>query len=827
MDNKGNIITFHCIVHEFWNMQTTLPKKPVAEKTYCYHCGDECLFEPILAHEKHFCCEGCKTVYELLQDNGLCDYYELEQTPGLSLKQPKSSEAYEFLNEEVISKKLIDFTDGKTTKVTFYIPAIHCSSCLWLLENLPRLESSVISSRVNFVKKELTIAFQQDNVSLRKIVELLASIGYAPLITLEDEAKEQKKTSSPNRKLYAQLGVAGFCFGNIMLLSFPEYLGFDGDEEYLKKFVGYLNFLLALPVVFYSAQDYFVSAFKSLRKKFVNIDVPISLGIAALFLRSTYEVFLGGEAGYFDSLAGLLFFLLIGKWFQSKSYDHLSFERNYTSYFPLAVLKWVDGATRNIPVSDIKKGDILLIRNKELIPADGILISPSASVDYSFVTGESDPVKRTQNDLLYAGGRQQGASIKVLIEKNVSQSYLTQLWNHSSFVKENEEQYQQLINVIARYFTMAVMVLATGAFIFWWQQSPTLAVNAFTAVLIVACPCALALATPFTLGNTMVMMGKAGLFLKNTHIIEKMATINRLVFDKTGTLTYAKDGDVTLGGRYSDDELQAIFSVTSHSTHPLSRKLHELLSQRFTQKLPVDKFKEIENKGIEAAVNGKEYRIGSPSFCFEEARVSTTEGNVVYLAIDGITRGHFSIRTKTRSGLKQVIQKLAASFKTTLLSGDRSTEQTLMKEVFPEETPMYFNQTPEMKLEYVATCQASGEKVMMLGDGLNDAGALQKADVGMAISEDVASFSPASDAILDAGSFEKLPTFLLFSRRARQIIFICFGVSFAYNIVGLSFAMTGMLTPLLAAILMPVSSISIVALSTVLVRLVAGRLKLT
>ncbi|WP_339785730.1 heavy metal translocating P-type ATPase metal-binding domain-containing protein [uncultured Imperialibacter sp.] len=808
-------------------MQTTLPKKPVAEKTYCYHCGDECLFEPILAHEKHFCCEGCKTVYELLQDNGLCDYYELEQTPGLSLKQPKSSEAYEFLNEEVISKKLIDFTDGKTTKVTFYIPAIHCSSCLWLLENLPRLESSVISSRVNFVKKELTIAFQQDNVSLRKIVELLASIGYAPLITLEDEAKEQKKTSSPNRKLYAQLGVAGFCFGNIMLLSFPEYLGFDGDEEYLKKFVGYLNFLLALPVVFYSAQDYFVSAFKSLRKKFVNIDVPISLGIAALFLRSTYEVFLGGEAGYFDSLAGLLFFLLIGKWFQSKSYDHLSFERNYTSYFPLAVLKWVDGATRNIPVSDIKKGDILLIRNKELIPADGILISPSASVDYSFVTGESDPVKRTQNDLLYAGGRQQGASIKVLIEKNVSQSYLTQLWNHSSFVKENEEQYQQLINVIARYFTMAVMVLATGAFIFWWQQSPTLAVNAFTAVLIVACPCALALATPFTLGNTMVMMGKAGLFLKNTHIIEKMATINRLVFDKTGTLTYAKDGDVTLGGRYSDDELQAIFSVTSHSTHPLSRKLHELLSQRFTQKLPVDKFKEIENKGIEAAVNGKEYRIGSPSFCFEEARVSTTEGNVVYLAIDGITRGHFSIRTKTRSGLKQVIQKLAASFKTTLLSGDRSTEQTLMKEVFPEETPMYFNQTPEMKLEYVATCQASGEKVMMLGDGLNDAGALQKADVGMAISEDVASFSPASDAILDAGSFEKLPTFLLFSRRARQIIFICFGVSFAYNIVGLSFAMTGMLTPLLAAILMPVSSISIVALSTVLVRLVAGRLKLT
>jgi len=765
-------------------------------------------------------------VFELLQDNGLCDYYQLEQSPGLSLKQPKSDEAYEFLDEEAIAKKLIDFTDGKTTKVTFYIPAIHCSSCLWLLENLARLEKSVMSSRVNFVKKELTVSFLQESTTLRKLVELLASIGYAPLITLEDETKATKKSPNPNRKLYAQLGVAGFCFGNIMLLSFPEYLGFDGDEQNLRQFIGYLNFALALPVVFFSAQDYFVSAYKSLRRKFVNIDVPISLGIAALFLRSTYEVFSASGAGYFDSLAGLLFFLLIGRWFQSKSYDHLSFERNYTSYFPLAVQKWTDGLTKNIPVSDIRKGDILLIRNKELIPADGILISPAASVDYSFVTGESDSVSRKQNDLLYAGGRQLGPSIKVLIEKDVSQSYLTQLWNHSSFVKENEEHYQQLVDVIARYFTIAVMVLATGSFAFWWGQSPTLAVNAFTAVLIVACPCALALATPFTLGNAMVIMGKAGLYLKNTHIIEKMATVTRLVFDKTGTLTYAKAGESKLEGIYSDQELQSVYSISSHSTHPLSRKLHDYLSEKFVQKLVIDSYKEIENKGIEAVVNGKTFRIGSPAFCFEEAPVSIVEGNVVYLASDGVARGRFSIQTRLRPGLTAVVQRLATSFKSSLLSGDRSADQSIMARIFPADTPMLFNQTPEMKLSYVASCQAAGEKVMMLGDGLNDAGALQQADVGIAISEDVASFSPASDAILDAKGFEKLPTFLLFAKRARQIIFICFGVSFAYNVVGLSFAMTGMLTPLLAAILMPVSSITIVAISTALVRLTANHLKL-
>ncbi len=811
-------------------MQTTLPKKgasaDVDERSICYHCGDECLSSSIMAHDKSFCCEGCKTVFELLKDNGLCDYYQLEQTPGISLKQPKASQEYEFLDEASIIKKLIDFTDGDTTKVTFYIPAIHCSSCLWLLENLAKLEKSIVRSRVNFVRKELTLTFLEESTTLRKVAELLSSIGYAPLITLGDDTNTSEKKLSPNRKLYIQLGVAAFCFGNIMLLSFPEYLGFGGEEENFREFIGYLNFALSLPVVLYAAQDYFISAFKSLKTRFVNIDVPIALGITALFMRSAYDVFVLGASGYFDSLAGLLFFLLIGKWFQSKSYDHLSFERSYTSYFPLAVLKIDDGLSRNIPVSDIKKGDLLLIRNKELIPADGILISQTASVDYSFVTGESAAVSRKQNDVLYAGGRQLGESIKVLIEKEVSQSYLTQLWNHSSFVKEKEEQYQQMVNVIARYFTLAVLVLAAGAFAYWWSDSPLKAVNAFTAVLIVACPCALALATPFTLGNAMVIMGRKGLYLKNTHVIEKMAGIKRLIFDKTGTITHANGGEGALHGNFSEAELSVLYSMTLHSTHPLSRRLHAHLKESNHQTVALDGFSEIENKGIEARYKGSTYRIGSPSFCYETLPTGYTEGSVVYMAIDGVSKGKFAISTSLRSGLSSVIDQLASFFRLSLLSGDRATEESLMKEVFPKETPMHFNQTPEKKLAYVSDCQKIGEKVMMVGDGLNDAGALQQAEVGMAISEDIASFSPASDAILDAKSFETLPTFLLFARRARQIIFICFGVSFAYNIVGLTFAMSGILTPLFAAILMPVSSITIVGLSTLLVHLVAVRLKL-
>lgn len=807
-------------------MQTTLPKKPVAEAVHCYHCGDECVSQPIVAHEKPFCCEGCKAVYELLEENGLCNYYDLDKNPGISLKQPAAREAYDFLAEEAIVKRLIDFTDGKTTRITFYIPSIHCSSCLWLLENLPKLMPAVIGSRVNFVKKELTLSYQQQVVTLRQVVEMLASLGYAPLITLEDDTPKERK-ASPHRKLYMQLGVAAFCFGNMMLLSFPEYLGFQGDEEHLKEFIGYLNFLLSLPVVFFSAQGYFAGAYNGLRKKFVSIDVPISLGIIALFLRSSYEVFSGTGAGYFDSLGGLLFFLLIGRWFQNKSYDHLSFERKYTSYFPLAVLKWDNGRTRSMPVADIRKGDVLVIRNRELIPADGLLLETKASIDYSFVTGESAPVARRQNDLLYAGGRQVGESIKILVEKEVSQSYLTQLWNDGSFQKEKEDEHALTINVIAKYFTLVVMVLATAAFVFWWGQSAAIAINAFTAVLIVACPCALALATPFTLGNTMAILGKSGLYLKNTHIIEKMASAGRLVFDKTGTLTQAKGHEGRLDTTLEAPVLDAVYSITSHSTHPLSRKLHDYLGKGGGKQLKVEGYVETEGRGIEAMVNGQTYRIGAPTFCFYAEKEVAEEGSEVFIAQNGRTLGRFMVSSQMRNGLDQVVSSLATSYSMSLLSGDRPADRAMMEAIFPVGSPMHFQQRPEDKLRYVAERQAAGETVIMLGDGLNDAGALQRADVGIAVSEDVANFSPASDGILDARSFSMLPAFLKLSRKARKIILICFGVSFAYNIVGLSFAITGMLTPLLAAVLMPVSSITIVALSTLLVRVAASQLKLT
>ncbi|MEJ2195654.1 MAG: heavy metal translocating P-type ATPase metal-binding domain-containing protein [Ignavibacteriaceae bacterium] len=253
----------------------------------CYHCGEESKDDSIRIDEKVFCCNGCKTVYEILDENKLCNYYSLDESPGVSLKHI-GSRNYEYLNDPNVVNQLIDFTEGDLTKVSFDIPQIHCSSCIWLLENLHKLNIAVNQSRVDFLRKKLTVSFNNYKISLKEIVILLASIGYEPLITLESVDKKMNDRSQ--KKLYYQVGIAGFCFLNIMMLSFPEYLGIDFSDAMLRKYFTYFNLLLALPVFFYSGSGYFLSAIRGLKKKTINIDVPISVGITVLFLRSAYEV---------------------------------------------------------------------------------------------------------------------------------------------------------------------------------------------------------------------------------------------------------------------------------------------------------------------------------------------------------------------------------------------------------------------------------------------------------------------------------------------------------------------------------------------------------
>lgn len=790
-------------------------------KETCYHCGEDCIDEVIKnEEEKSFCCNGCHMVYELLQENDLTAYYKFNNQPGVKQKGKSQKEKLAYLDDETIVKKLIDFSDGKISRLSFYLPQIHCSSCIWLLEKLPSISEGIVEAKVNFLKKEVYLTFLDEKLSLRNVVELLINLGYEPLINLEDLEKNKKVKAKKEleKSFFIKLGIVGFCFGNIMMLSFPEYLGITVEDEYFIKIFGYLNLVLSIPVFFFGARDYLTSAWHALRHGGVNIDVPISLGILALFLRSVYEILSDTGAGYLDSLGALIFLLLIGKWFQQKTFDNISFERDYKSYFPIAITRIVEGIKENIPLSKLQINDILQIRNGELIPADAILLKGEGRIDYSFVTGESVPIRKISGDLLYAGGKQTGGVIEIETTKEVSQSYLTRLWNEQTFQEEKiKELLQSKTNLLSKWFTIAILLIATIAGIYWWSiDGATHAVNTFTAVLIIACPCALALNAPFALGNAMRIMARFGLYTKDTIAVEKMAAVDHIVFDKTGTITSAKEQSITYEGKeLTEDQLQLVYAVTSQSTHPVSSRIAQYLKQ-LDQRLKVSNFEEVQGNGIQGEVNGQTIKLGKASFVNAEKLGDKTFQTVSYVNIDGIVYGKFLLAQSLREGVDSLLSVLyEKGYKISLLSGDNSSEKEKLSKSFPQGTEMHFDQSPKDKMNFIKKSQTKGEIVLMIGDGLNDAGALKQSDVGIAVAEDAHQFSPACDAILAAKKVNHFNRYLSFSKKAMMMVYLGFVVSLLYNLLGLSYAVQGNLSPLIAAILMPLSSISVVLLGTI------------
>lgn len=790
------------------------------ESSTCFHCGDLSDSSTIFFDDKSFCCQGCKTVYEIFSENDLTCYYDLQSAPGTTPKDIQGK--YDFLSQQNIIDKLVEFDDGKSQIATLYIPQIHCSSCIWILENLNKLNSHISSSQVDFGKKTVRLQFNSQNYSLKEAVILLSSIGYEPYISLEDFSTGK---SQVNRSLIYKLGIAGFAFGNVMFLSFPEY--FEVKEFWLdqyKPFFRWLMFAFSLPVVFYSSQDYYISAYKGLRAKVLNIDVPIALGIIVLFLRSTWDIIFDLGSGFFDSLTGLLFFLLLGKFFQQKTYSFLSFERDYKSYFPIAITKISkNGEEHPIQVYDIKKGDRLLIRNEELIPVDGVLIKGKAKIDYSFVTGESDPVSKVSGDKLFAGGKQASGSIEMEALKSVEQSYLTQLWGNDVFNKDKADGFTTLTNLISKRFTIVVLSIAFISTAFWLFVDASKALNVFTSVLIIACPCAIALAAPFTLGNILRIFGKHKFYLKNATVIEQLAAIDTIIFDKTGTITSNKQSTATYeGDALSSSEEVLLKNTLRGSNHPLSRTLYDLLEENDI--IMLDQFEEHVGQGIQGVHQQDSIKIGSANFVGKTNDTAVLNTSV-HISTNDAYKGKFTFYNSYRKGLSQLFNKLKKNYDLAILSGDNEGEMENLKKLLPARTKLLFNQKPDDKLEYIKHHQSEGAKVLMIGDGLNDAGALAQSNVGIAISENVNVFSPACDAILDAVKFNNLSDFINLSKSAIKIVKWSFVLSFMYNVVGVSFAVTGRLEPVVAAILMPLSSISIVVFTTIATNVTARRLK--
>ncbi len=795
------------------------------QKTQCYHCGEQCVNHLVIYDEKNFCCDGCKAVYQILNDNGLCGFYEIDESKGISPKLVKTEERFAYLDDAETATAIISFQNASEAHLTLSLPQMHCSSCVWLLEHLYKLNPGIVRSQTDFIRKSIFIVYRKDQTTLRKVVELLATLGYEPELKLIHSTQQEKPKT--NRDRIYRLTVAGFCFGNIMLLSFPEYLSSGHIDHTMIRMFSYLNLGLSLPVLLYSASEFFISAWQGLRAKFLNIDLPLSLSLAITFGRSVYEILSGTGAGYLDSMAGITFFMLIGRYFQDRTHVRLQFDRDFRSFFPISIrVKNEEGFT-TIPLSKLKKGNRVFIRSQELIPADAVLISGDARIDYSFVTGESVPEHVAEGSTIYAGGRQTAGQIELEVIKEVEQSYLTKLWN-----RENQKAYRSemdnMVHKIARRFTLFLILLSLGSFLFWLPTDIARGTHALTTILIVACPCSLLLSATFTHASVLSILGKNGVFIKNANLLEKIASIRTLVWDKTGTITSAKIKDVEHHGEAINQfEKQLIFTAASQSLHPLSRALYEHL--RLENFNPLEEnihFEEFPGKGIQADIFNHTIKIGSADW-LGISTSGTLQETKVFVEIDAKNCGYFTFGTGFREGLSHTVETLhKKNYSFALLSGDKSAKQEDIKAYFPEGSEIRLGCSPHEKKDYIASLRSKGKEVMMIGDGLNDAGALLESNVGWAISEDINNFTPASDVIMESSAFIKFPELLAYIASAKKIVIASFILSLMYNVVGLSIAVQGTMSPLIAAILMPASSISIILFTTTSARIVASRLGL-
>ncbi len=781
--------------------------QPTEIEVICVHCAEPCTENITNEKGEPFCCTGCRAVYDLLQSvEGECPILDVEAIRGIKTKRFTAN--YLWLDEPTLASDFVRFSSNTENIVRFSLPTIHCSACIMLLEAMPKLVKGVVNSRVNFLDKYIVIHYNPQELKLSELAGWLNSVGYPPSLTLATE----KESTSP-RGTVARIAVAGFIFGNSMLFSLAEYFGIQAIESSLRDFFIVLNVLFALPMVGYCASPYFKSAWASIKTKQASLDLPIALGISALFIRSMIDVVWLSGSGYFDSLSGLVFFLLIGRYIQQRSYQHLQFDRSVRSYLPIAVaVTDKQGNHLNFKkAKDLSKGEIINLANGQVIPADAVLISSQVHIDYSFVTGESEAQLFIVGSTLFAGGRVVQGSALMQVAKPMDQSYFLELWSKANTRIQKEFALTRLNGLFAKYFTAFMLSIAALTTIYWAVVNPALIWNATTAVLIVACPCALTLSLPFALGNAMAILGRKGIYLRNQGVLHQLAEIKAIVFDKTGTLVQMNNKGISYSGKsLSAEQKLALYNVCKESVHPVSTAISEWVGH--TSKHKVFDFQEVTSQGIAGEVNGIIIKLGKAAWV--DDRNNGANQTATTLMIDCEVYGTFEFQSRLSNGVQAMVQKLSTLFPLYLLTGDKQDGLADIAEITSSFKEVKAGLLPNDKKLFVAQLEQQNLPTMMVGDGINDAAAMQAATVGVAITSEKNSFTPASNVIMNSAELALLPQLHSFSLACRKNIINSFWLSVVYNIIGLSVAISGTLSPVFAAIFMPVSSMSVVAFST-------------
>jgi P-type Cu2+ transporter len=786
----------------------------MAKTDTCFHCAlpnpKGCdLSVEIEGQARPVCCPGCKAVAELIRDSGMSNYYALRDAPQPGVGKPSedSTEWQVFNSDEMLHA--FAAVDATLAEATIYAGGMYCSACSWLIETSISNIPGVHSVEVNPITHRLRVRWLHEDLGLGDILAALSDLGYkpqplAPDDTSRPEIAEQR--TALKRLLVASLGMM-----QVMMFAVGLYAGdFQGMDADMQRFLRLVSFFVATPVVFYAAKPFFLSAWRGVITRKPGMDLPVSIAVGAAYAASVYATFTNGPAVWFDSVAMFVFFLTLGRYLEMRA-RHRSIDRGValSQLVPNTATLIVDNERSIVPVAQLTKGDVVLVRAGESIPADGIVVSGTTSVDEALLTGEADPQHRSQGDSLAAGSVNLDGIIEMRVVSTGNDTTLGAISRMSERARFTRPAFVNLADRIASYIVVALLVIATAAALFWYFVAPEKAFVITLSVLVVTCPCALALATPAAFATAGSRLSELQLLVTNGNAIEVLSTATHIVFDKTGTLTCGTPEihSINIYDDACDEEhcLRIAAALERASTHPIAhafrsdRSLHDVTDAAIHV-----------SQGVSGTIGKSEWRIGHASFALDTSVSEDESSTVVYLGVDGSKVARFEISDTLRPDARETLDTLKSmGMKISLVSGDNAgTVSDVAKSLHIDDA--HANCTPQDKLEIIEALQAQGERVVMVGDGINDAPVLAGADTSIAPGHAALLAQTSADVIMLGNSLRPVTTALKLSKATMRIVRQNLIWAVVYNATALPLAVVGMVPPWLAAIGMSVSSLVVV-----------------
>ncbi len=808
-----------------------MSRDPLAEG--CFHCGlplppDERFSEEIDGAAREFCCFGCQSVCQAIYEAGLQGFYQ--RTPEGTLlapppEPPKDAALYDL--EEVQEEFIHDL--GAVRELHLLVEGIHCAACVWLIERTLGRLPGVLNAQVNLTGKRLLLRWDNSQIKLSEIINRLGQIGYSAM-PFDPEAAEGT-IKKQNRELLFRMAFAGFTMMNLMWISIALYAGADTADD--GKFLGlfqWLGFALATPTLFYSGWPFLKGAWSGLRNLHLTMDLPIAIGASTTYFYSVYVTLNDQVVGevYFDTVVNFMFVILVGRYLEAMSKRHaVAATQRLMDLQPRVATLLIDGEEKITPIRSVKPEQQVLVKAGTKVPVDGIIIDGRSSIDESMLSGESVPVEKGQNDSVSAGTMNLSSALTVQVTGTLRNTALGRIIALVEEAQASKAPIQCTADRIVPWFVLVTLILASATFAWWLSTSFELALMAATSVLIITCPCAFGLATPMAIAVASGQGARQGILVKNGEVLETLSRISHVVFDKTGTLTTGKmrlKRIVAMEGITEQELLRMAAVAERYSEHNIASAIIEAASERnlTNPSMVPESFDNEPGNGIHAQVEGHQVVIGTAGWLRQhQASPSAETGallesleaqafSCVHVAIDGVYAGLLAISDELRPDARTLVDNLrAVGIRMTLLSGDRQrvaeavAEQLGGMEVIAEVLP-------QDKDQVIRELQQQGEWVAMVGDDINDAPALIRANVGIAVGSGTEVSVESADIVLMSDELDKVRLATALSRRTLRTIRQNIGISFAYNIIMVPLAMMAFITPLVAAVSMPISSLLVI-----------------